>query len=157
VLVPVANPIGLAQRVDHKAMGRFELDTSENFNRHYPDLANAVWPAVQAARRRSTGQRGRRACGHRYLPARLEAITELHSLRRTLAAALAHDADYVLDLHCDCEAVCISTPKIACWPRNSSRWTRFLRARRAAGSETPAVASIRRVSVRASGGGSRSG
>ena len=27
VLVPVANPIGLAQRVDHKAMGRFELDS----------------------------------------------------------------------------------------------------------------------------------
>ena len=39
VLVPVANPIGLAQRIDHKPMGRFELDSSENFNRHYPDLA----------------------------------------------------------------------------------------------------------------------
>ena len=47
VLVPVANPIGLAQRLDHKPMGRFELDTSENFNRHYPDLAAAVEPAVQ--------------------------------------------------------------------------------------------------------------
>ena len=46
VLVPVANPIGLAQRLDHKPMGRFELDTSENFNRHYPDLAAAVEPAV---------------------------------------------------------------------------------------------------------------
>ena len=34
VLVPVANPMGLAQRLDHKPMGRFELDTSENFNRH---------------------------------------------------------------------------------------------------------------------------
>ena len=43
VLVPVANPIGLAQRVDHKPMGRFELDSSENFNRHYPNLANAVF------------------------------------------------------------------------------------------------------------------
>ncbi|WP_244899656.1 hypothetical protein [Rhodoferax antarcticus] len=46
VLVPVANPIGLAQRLDHKPMGRFELDTSENFNRHYPDLASAVAPVV---------------------------------------------------------------------------------------------------------------
>ena len=35
ILVPVANPIGLAQRLDHKPMGRFELGTSENFNRHY--------------------------------------------------------------------------------------------------------------------------
>ncbi|MDH4479474.1 MAG: succinylglutamate desuccinylase/aspartoacylase family protein, partial [Rhodoferax sp.] len=42
VLVPVANPIGLSQRVDHKPMGRFELDTSENFNRNYPDLASAL-------------------------------------------------------------------------------------------------------------------
>ncbi|PJC13949.1 MAG: succinylglutamate desuccinylase, partial [Comamonadaceae bacterium CG_4_9_14_0_8_um_filter_60_18] len=41
VLVPAANPIGLAQRLDHKPMGRFEQDTSENFNRHYPDLARA--------------------------------------------------------------------------------------------------------------------
>ena len=49
VLVPAANPIGLAQRVDHKPMGRFDLDTSENFNRHYPDLAKAVWPAVKDA------------------------------------------------------------------------------------------------------------
>jgi len=43
ILVPVANPIGLAQRLDHKPMGRFELDSSENFNRHYPDLAKAVY------------------------------------------------------------------------------------------------------------------
>ena len=33
VLIPVANPIGLAQRLDHKAMGRFELASAENFNR----------------------------------------------------------------------------------------------------------------------------
>jgi predicted deacylase len=39
VLVPVANPIGLAQRLDHKPMGRFEFDTSENFNRITP-----IWP-----------------------------------------------------------------------------------------------------------------
>ncbi len=49
VLVPVANPIGLAQRVDHKAMGRFELDSSANFNRHYPNLAGAP-PALPQAR-----------------------------------------------------------------------------------------------------------
>ena len=47
VVVPVANPIGLAQKVDHKPMGRFELASSENFNRHYPDLCQAVWPLVR--------------------------------------------------------------------------------------------------------------
>ena len=34
IVVPVANPLGLAQRLDHKPMGRFDLDTSETFNRH---------------------------------------------------------------------------------------------------------------------------
>ena len=47
VLVPVANPIGLAQRLDHKSMGRFELGSSENFNRNYPDLATAVFDTVK--------------------------------------------------------------------------------------------------------------
>ena len=30
IVVPVANPMGLAQRVDHKSMGRVDLDTSES-------------------------------------------------------------------------------------------------------------------------------
>ncbi|MFZ3127556.1 MAG: succinylglutamate desuccinylase/aspartoacylase family protein, partial [Rhodoferax sp.] len=90
VLVPVANPIGLAQRVDHKPMGRFELDTSENFNRHYPDFAKALLPLVPttlgndpqanvAAVRRAMGDYLRN-----WQPA-----TELHSLRQTLLT-LAH-------------------------------------------------------------------
>ena len=33
VVVPVANPIGLAQWLDHSHVGRFELLSAENFNR----------------------------------------------------------------------------------------------------------------------------
>jgi predicted deacylase len=117
VLVPMANPIGLAQRVDHKPMGRFELDTSENFNRHYPDLAKAVWPAVQndlgndahaniATVRRAMGEHLRA-----WTP-----DTELQSLRRALLL-LAHDADFMLDLHCDCEAVMHFYTEESCWPQ----------------------------------------
>jgi predicted deacylase len=116
ILVPMANPIGLAQRVDHKPMGRFDLDSSENFNRHYPDLAKAIAPAVRDA----LGQDAqanvalvRRAVGlylRDWLPA-----TELQSLRRTLLT-LAHDADFVLDLHCDCEAVMHFYAEESCWP-----------------------------------------
>ena len=40
--------------------------------------------------------------------------TELHSLRRTLLQ-LSFDADYVLDLHCDCEAVMHFYCEEACW------------------------------------------
>jgi hypothetical protein len=117
VLVPVANPIGLAQRLDHKPMGRFELDTSENFNRHYPDLAAAVAPAVMEQlgddALANTGL-VRRAM-HDYLQKWIPA-TELQSLRRTLLL-LAHDADFMLDLHCDCEGVLHFYTEEACWPQ----------------------------------------
>jgi predicted deacylase len=117
VLVPVANPIGLAQRLDHKPMGRFDLDTAENFNRHYPDLAAAVEPAVRdmlGPDAQANVLVVRQAMGQ-YL-AQWPAATELQSLRRTLLQ-LAHDADHVLDLHCDCEGVLHFYTEEACWPQ----------------------------------------
>ncbi len=42
--------------------------------------------------------------------------TELQSLRRNLLL-LAHDADFMLDLHCDCEGVLHFYTEEACWPR----------------------------------------
>jgi len=115
VLVPMANPIGLAQRLDHKPMGRFEFDTSENFNRHYPDLAAAIAPAVQDALgedAQANVATVRQAMGA-YL-AQWKPATELQSLRRTLLT-LAHDADFVLDLHCDCEGVMHFYCEESCW------------------------------------------
>lgn len=116
VLVPVANPIGLAQRLDHKPMGRFELDTSENFNRHYPDLAAAVEPTVMdqleddAAANVGLVRRAMADYLRQWTPG-----TELQSLRRALLL-LAHDADFMLDLHCDCEGVLHFYTEEACWP-----------------------------------------
>jgi hypothetical protein len=117
VLVPVANPIGLAQRIDHKPMGRFELDSSENFNRHYPDLARAVYDTIKpmmgsdptanvTAVRKAIGQ---------FLD-QWKPDTELQSLRRTLLL-LSHDADHVIDLHCDCEGVMHFYTEEPCWPQ----------------------------------------
>lgn len=116
VLVPAANPIGLSQRLVHKAMGRFEADTAQNFNRHYPDLAEAVFEEARiqlggnpvnnvATVRQLLGQ-----WLERWTPA-----TELDSLRRQLLL-LSHDADCVIDLHCDWEAVMHLYSEDACWP-----------------------------------------
>jgi predicted deacylase len=116
VLVPVANPIGLAQRLDHKPMGRFELDTSENFNRNYPDLAAALGAQVLPALGPDASanvRTVRAAIGH-YLND-WKVTTELQSLRRTLMG-LAFDADYFLDLHCDCEGVLHFYCEEPCWP-----------------------------------------
>lgn len=115
VLVPVANPIGLSQRAYHHAQGRFEFNTSENFNRHYPDLAAAVYPTV----------RDRLGCDPEHNTALIRQATadwldqwapttELESLRKTLLS-WAHDADVVIDLHCDCESVMHLYCETPCW------------------------------------------
>jgi hypothetical protein len=117
VLVPVSNPIGLAQRLDHKPMGRFEFDTSENFNRHYPDFAKAVWPAVQ--HKLGADARANVAIVRAAMADHLAAWTpdtELQSMRKTLLG-LAFDADIVLDLHCDCEGVMHFYCEESCWPQ----------------------------------------
>ncbi len=116
VLVPMANPLGLAQRLDHKALGRFELGSSENFNRHYPDLAAAVFERVRG--RLGADAQANVACVRAAVAEFVQhwqPATELDSLRRTLLG-LAHDADVVLDLHCDSEAVMHLYSEDACWP-----------------------------------------
>jgi hypothetical protein len=116
VLVPFANPIGLAQRVLQSVEGRFDLASGENFNRRYADLVPRTCELLMAAPGDGSNpgvpvvrEALRQAC------AELPAATELESLRRTLLG-LAIDADVVLDLHCDNEAVLhlYTTPEL--WP-----------------------------------------
>ena len=42
VLIPVANPIGLAQRINGNLIGRYELDGGGNFNRNWPNSVETV-------------------------------------------------------------------------------------------------------------------
>jgi predicted deacylase len=97
-------------------MGRFDLDTSENFNRHYPDLAKAVFEQVKTlvGQDEAVNVKVVRRAMAEYLHA-WKPDTELRSLRKTLLS-LAFDADYVLDLHCDCEAVMHFYTEEPCWP-----------------------------------------
>lgn len=115
ILVPVANPIGLAQRLDHKPMGRFELETSENFNRHYPDFATAIEPQVRDSLGDDPAHNVQlvRQAIQGYLQ-NWKPATELQSLRHRLLS-LAYDADRVLDLHCDCEGVMHFYAEESCW------------------------------------------
>jgi predicted deacylase len=101
----VANPIGLAQWSLHKPIGRFETGTAQNFNRGYPDLASVILARVQG---RLTDDVDANTALIRsemldFLSA-LPAGNDLAELRLTL---LKHsiDADFVLDLHCDAQAV----------------------------------------------------
>ncbi|WP_137886084.1 succinylglutamate desuccinylase/aspartoacylase family protein [Pseudomonas sp. 2FE] len=105
VLVPIANPIGLGNYLFGRQLGRFELSSRENFNRHYLDLAELVRERVasQLGSDAATNVALIRRCIGERLQA-IEARTELESLRLTLMG-LACAADYVLDVHCDSDAM----------------------------------------------------
>ncbi|MDX1434884.1 MAG: M14 family metallopeptidase, partial [Gammaproteobacteria bacterium] len=105
VVVPVANPIGLAQFVQGRSLGRFALGGGGNFNRGFADVTDAVAARVadglgdDAVRNVALVREAMAA-----IVTELEAVDEVQSLRRTLLG-LAADADIALDLHCDSEAL----------------------------------------------------
>jgi len=105
VLVPMANPIGLAQDVQGSAFGRFDLGTGVNFNRQFRHLTAALIPLVEprlGADAAANTRTVRAAC--RELLAAWQPTSEAEALKRLLQT-LAMDADLVLDLHCDNQAV----------------------------------------------------
>lgn len=103
VVVPMANPIGLSQRLMGGLLGRFDLADGTNFNRGYPALADGVAGAVAD---RLTGDAAGNAALIRaaLLDANAvsDATTPAEHLKRLLLG-LALDADLVLDLHCENE------------------------------------------------------
>jgi predicted deacylase len=116
VLVPFANPIGLAQRMLHEPSGRFDLASGDNFNRQFPDffakIRDAVAPLLgpDPAANRAVVRAAIRQTLAEQAPA-----TEPASLRHTLST-LALDSDLVLDLHCDREAVLHLYTDAPFWP-----------------------------------------
>ena len=117
VLVPMANPIGLGQRILGRGLGRFEQASGENFNRHYAELSAAAWtrlaPTVDSGQTPSLAEVRaalREAC------AEVSAASELASLRKTLLS-LSIDADWVIDLHCDSEAIVHLYTADPVWPQ----------------------------------------
>src|SRR5512140_147726 len=105
VLLPIANPIGLAQTVLGHAFGRFDLTTGTNFNRGYknlvPELKEALAGKLDADPEANTKRI--RAEAVRLLSV-AEPRLEGDALKQLLQR-LAIDADIVLDLHCDHEGV----------------------------------------------------
>lgn len=117
VLVPIANPAGLEQVLMDTPLGRYELESGENFNRRFVDLSQAVGDAVaellgdDPLHNASLVRQHLREALERQVP-----TTQLQSQRLTLQR-LACDAEMVLDLHCDFEAVehLYTTPDA--WPQ----------------------------------------
>ncbi len=117
IMVPVANPIGLAQRLQGNILGRLEFDTGRNFNRGHGDLADVVAERLEGRLTDDAAANGRRvrealAEAARQMPGDDEAAW----LRRSLLE-MAVEADVCLDLHCDHEALLHLYTTPGSWPR----------------------------------------
>ncbi|MET1078248.1 MAG: succinylglutamate desuccinylase/aspartoacylase family protein [Pseudomonas sp.] len=117
-LVPVANPIGLGQLFQATQQGRFELGSGKNFNRDFADLATLIAPALEGCLGGEGASNVRliRAAMQEALASLAPPLSELQGLQRLLLAH-ACDADVVLDLHCDFEAVVHFYPIPQQWPQ----------------------------------------
>ncbi len=101
VVVPFANPIGLAQVVNETLLGRYELRGGGNFNRRWPDLTQPL--AAKLEGRLTQDGAANVALVRQAVLAVLGEIQprkELDVLRLVLSRE-ALCADLVLDLHCD--------------------------------------------------------
>lgn len=121
VIVPVANPIGLSQRLNGALLGRFDLDRRSNFNRGFPVLTEAAATALEGelgddeARNVRLVRAALKEAADVHAASEATLIDEAAGLRARLLC-LAMDADIVLDLHCDTEStlyVYLGTPL---WP-----------------------------------------
>lgn len=113
ILVPHANPIGLAQWQGGRHLGRFRLSDHQNFNRAFPNLADVV---DHAAAERPTIEDLRQR-----LAAALDVRQPSDELALLRTRLLRHsiDADVILDLHqeeCGILHLYQSSPV---WPRGS--------------------------------------
>lgn len=116
IVVPLANPIGLDQHVMGYPLGRYDLALMSNFNRGWPHLTPGVAARVE-------GHLDDDRCRNvelvrAALRTEVAALPELGDNAFLRKALLEHavDADYVLDLHCDLEAVPHLYLGAALWP-----------------------------------------
>jgi len=105
VVVPTVNPIGLSQVVGNNHLGRYDFLGRDNFNRNWLDLSGAVADRVAGRLVRSASENVTtiRAAALAALAA-MKPANELQTLRVEVMK-LSIDADIVLDLHCDNEAL----------------------------------------------------
>jgi predicted deacylase len=117
VVVPHANPIGLAQLLMATHLGRYDFAGRDNFNRNYHDLYEPVAARVAGRLGRDPARNVRliRAAGLAVLDA-MEPANEIQHLRLLLMKR-SIDADIVLDLHCDAQATVHHFISRRDWPK----------------------------------------
>ncbi|SFG84638.1 hypothetical protein SAMN05518865_12039 [Duganella sp. CF458] len=103
ILVPAANPIGLAQVINERPFGRFDLSTGINFNRGYPHYFAQLTTLLKGQLGSDADANVRTIRRHlRELAGQWQPNSDAATLKKALFA-MAIDADIVLDLHCENE------------------------------------------------------
>lgn len=116
IVVPAANPIGLAQRVQRRQLGRYDLDSGVNFNRGFPDVTDAVETAV-AGELGDDPVRNIEAVRRAAIDAvAATSAAQPSPMLKKMLLGLAIDADIVLDLHCASNALLHLFINAASWP-----------------------------------------
>lgn len=104
-VVPVANPLGLATFSFDRHIGRYDPRTGINFNRRWPDLFAAIRP--QLAGRLNDDEHFNVALIRKTVAQWIDMQqprTTAEQLRLVLLRE-CHDAEFVLDLHCDSDSL----------------------------------------------------
>jgi predicted deacylase len=105
ILVPAANPIGLAQAIHGAPFGRFDLTTGVNFNRAYKHVADDLKTALDGKLGPDADANVRTIREHALASVAAWQPRSDGEAHKKLLLEMAIDADIVLDLHCDNEAV----------------------------------------------------
>ncbi|HZY49912.1 MAG TPA: succinylglutamate desuccinylase/aspartoacylase family protein, partial [Devosia sp.] len=104
-VIPMANPLGMAHLLHRAHVGRYDLNTGVNHNRQWPDLFAMV--RSQLAGRLNEDERFNVTLVRRTVAQWIDAQqprTAAEQLRLFLLRE-AHDAEFVLDLHCDSDSL----------------------------------------------------
>jgi predicted deacylase len=105
IIVPVANPIGMSQRIQGHVNGRLDFNNGKNYNRSFPDLVTGISEIIDGNLTASPDENDTLIRN-----ALVQVINELPELSeadayRKALLSLCADADMCLDLHCDSEAI----------------------------------------------------
>jgi predicted deacylase len=105
VVVPMANPPGMGNLVHRSHIGRYDVNTGVNYNRHWPDLFAMV--RTQLAGRLNDDESFNVNLIRRTIAQWIEAQQPRSAAEQLRLFLLreAHDADFVFDLHCDSESL----------------------------------------------------
>jgi predicted deacylase len=105
IVIPMANPFGMAHLVQRHHLGRYDTNTGVNYNRQWPDLFAMI--RTQLAGRLGDDERFNvnlvRKAVAQWIDAQ-QPRTAAEQLRMFLLKE-AHDAEFVLDLHCDSDSL----------------------------------------------------